>query len=49
MEWLTDNWLIVAGLGLLGLFLFRRRSHGFARQPGGGHGSHGSRRGGGCH
>jgi hypothetical protein len=49
MEWLTDNWLIVAGLGVLGLFLFRRRGHGFSGQHAGGHGSHRGGRRGGCH
>ena len=43
MEWLANNWLIVAGLGVLGLFFFRRRGHGFASQHSGG------RRRGGCH
>ena len=45
MEWLANNWLIVAGLGLLGLFLFRRRGHGFGSQHGGGRGSHSGRHG----
>lgn len=50
MEWLANNWLIVAGLGVLGFLFFRRRGHGFGGQHAGGHGSHGSgRRGGGCH